>query len=108
MENFWTSNELFTYLLLYAAQANYIETEEEKMFIQERVDEETYKKIKLELKNDNDFQSFEKIESGIKFYKYTKDDIKTILEEVERLFYSDGSFDAIEKNMMMCLKRILK
>ncbi len=108
MNSYWTKNELQAYILLYAAQANFIETEEEKRFILSKVDDEVFEKIKLEIKHDNDYQCIEKIQSNLKFHQYTQDDIENLLNDIKSVFYSDGTFDSIEKNMMMYLKKILK
>ena len=41
----WTKDEFLAYLIIYAAQINQIETEEEKEFIISRFDSKTLKKI---------------------------------------------------------------
>ena len=45
----WTKDEFLAYLIIYAAQINQIETEEEKEFIESRFDSKTLKKIYKEI-----------------------------------------------------------
>ena len=57
----WTKNEFIVYLLIYAAQANQIETEEEKEFIESRFDLKMLKNIYKEINSDNDYQKIQKV-----------------------------------------------
>ena len=52
----WSKDEFLAYLLIYAAQINQIETEEEKEFIESRFDPKILKNIYKEINNDNDYQ----------------------------------------------------
>ena len=64
MENLklsWTKVEFMAYLLIYAAQINQIETEEEKEFIGSRFDSKLLKKIYKEINSDNDYQRIQKV-----------------------------------------------
>jgi len=108
IETNWTKEEFVAYLLLYAAQANYIETEEEKEIIFQKINKESYKKIHKEIANDNDFQSLEKILANIKKFEYTSKNIDLLLKEIDILYLSDGTCDPIEKTMFIGLKRLLK
>ena len=57
----WTKDEFLAYLIIYAAQINQIETEEEKEFIKSRFDSKTLKKIYKEINSDNDYQRIQKV-----------------------------------------------
>ena len=57
----WTRDEFIAYLLIYAAQINQIETEEEKEFIESRFDLKMLEKIYKEINNDNDYQRIQKV-----------------------------------------------
>lgn len=107
-ETNWTKEEFIAYLLLYAAQANYIDTEEEKEIISKKISYDFYKKIHKELEKDNDFQSLEKILANVKKFDYTSKNIDLLLKEIEILYLSDGICDPTEKSMFMGLKRLLK
>ena len=45
----WSKDEFLAYLLIYAAQINQIETEEEKEFIESRFDSKILKKVYKEI-----------------------------------------------------------
>ena len=52
----WTKEEFKAYLLIYAAQTNFIEAEEELEFIESRFNKDVINKIRKEIKNINDYQ----------------------------------------------------
>ena len=51
----WRKDELEAYLLFYCANADFVESDEEKKFIHSRVSDEVYSKIHLEFIKDKDF-----------------------------------------------------
>lgn len=104
----WTKEELSAYLLLYCANADYIETEEEIELIRSKVDRERYKAIHKEFDNDNDYQSIQKIESTIERLKLSEEQIDTLIGEMKTLFASEGNYDAAENALFTGLKKILK
>ena len=109
-ENFitnWTKPEFKAYLLLYCANADFIESTEEKEFIRRQVDEETFDKIHKEFDADNDYQSIQKIMLTAKRYNYSQDQINSLLEDIKKLFFSDGNFGTLERNLLVGLKRLL-
>ena len=88
MENInWTKEELVAYILLFAANANLEIENSEKNIIISKVDMETFSNIFIEFENDNDFQSIEKIVSGLKFHKYSKNDLNELMLEIKKLFF---------------------
>jgi hypothetical protein len=52
----WNKEEFKAYLLIYAANSNFLETEEEKELILSKVDADAYKKMHREYERDNDYQ----------------------------------------------------
>ena len=103
----WTREELKAYLLLYAANANYFETEEEKEVIMEMVNPETYKRIHRELDKDNDYQSIQKIQYNLKKFNYNLDGIDYLLEDIARVFNANGAYDDIDETIHLALRRLL-
>ncbi len=95
----WTHNEFKAYLLLYAANADYIVTDTEKDIIEELVNKKQLHKIYTELQHDNDIQSIKKIEGFLKKNNYSKENKATLLDEIKELFLSDGEFNQLEKIM---------
>lgn len=105
---YWTKNELVAYILLYAANSNFSESNEERDIIISKVDINEFQKIHEEFKNDNDYQSIQKIIHGVEAHNYSKEDISELFSDLRILLFADGEFDIQEKNMLMFLKKILK
>jgi len=108
METDWTKKEFKAYLLLYAAQADFNISPEEKEIILSKIDRKTYKKIMKELKADNDYQSIQKIQENIEKHNYSHKFLENLLNDIKEVFFADGSFDILERNMLMFLNKILK
>ncbi len=104
----WTKEEFKAYLLLYAANANYFESEAEKEKILLMVDENTYKRIHRELDHDNDYQSIQKILHNVEKFHYSKDDMDELISDINRVFDANGEHDLLEDELLMALKRLLK
>lgn len=104
----WTREEFKAYLLLYAANANFFESEEEKETILSMVDSLIYKRIHKELDHDNDYQSIQKILHNIEKFNYSKDFLDVLIEDIQRVFDANGEHDILEDNMLIALKKLLK
>lgn len=104
--NKWSKNELVAYILLYASQSDTKVTNKERNVIISKVDMETFDKIRTEFKKDNDYQSIQKIIAGLKDHNYTEMDIDLLLADIKMLFFSDGSFDVMERTMYKFLKKL--
>ncbi len=103
----WSRNEFKAYLLLYCANADFIETTEESEIIKSKIDSETYNSIHKEFNNDNDYQSLQKILSTIKRFEYSEEQIDILFSKIKELFLSDGEYDTIERNLYIGLKHLL-
>ena len=111
MENLklsWTKDEFIAYLLIYAAQANQIETVEEKEFIGARFDSKLLKKIYKEINNDNDYQKIQKVMVYTYQNNYLSKDLDDLLKEIKELLLCDGRFDVTEQALYYYLKKIFK
>jgi len=104
----WTKDELVAYVLLYAANSNFIEDNKEKNVIINRVDMQTFQKIHDEFDSDNDYQSLQKISQGLKEHNYNTEDINELLAEIKIMFFADGEFDVLERMMYRSLKSLLE
>jgi hypothetical protein len=111
MKNFetnWTKVEFKTYLLLYCANADYVETEEEKELLISRVDKDVLKKIHSEFNNDNDYQHIQKISHTAKRLGYTHKEVDVLLDKMKDLFFPKGhDMGTLEENMFRGLKHLL-
>ena len=111
MENIrisWSKDEFIAYLLIYAAQINQIETEEEKEFIASKIDSQTLKKIYKEINNDNDYQRIQKVMVYTYQENYLNQDLDNLLREIKELLLCDGKFDATEQALYHYLKKFFK
>ena len=104
----WTRDEFIAYLLIYAAQINQIETEEEKEFIESRFDSKILRKIYKEINNDNDYQRIQKVMVYTYQKNYLSKDLDDLLKEIKELLLCDGRFDATEQALHYYLKKMFK
>ena len=104
----WTKDEFLAYLIIYAAQINQIETEEEKEFIESRFDSKTLKKIYKEINSDNDYQRIQKVMVYTYQKNYLSHDLDNLLKEIKELLLCDGKFAATEQALYHYLKKIFK
>lgn len=103
----WTIKEFQTYLMAYAARSDLSISTEERDVILSLVDMDTYKDILQELAHDNDYQSAMKILKHKERFKYSHEDLEEIFKEIKELFFADGHFDTMEKNIFIALHRLL-
>ena len=102
----WTKDEFLAYLLIYAAQINQIETEEEKEFIESRFDSKILKKVYKEIDSDNDYQRIQKVMVYTYQENYLSQDLDHLLKEIKELLLCDGRFDVTEQALYYYLKKI--
>lgn len=101
----WTRDDLRIYLLIYCANADFVETPQELDFIKSKFGNEGFIKMHSEFEKDNDYQSIQKIQAAYQNLSYDSPD--ELIEEVREFFNSDGDFDVLERNLIMGLKHIL-
>ena len=108
MISIWTKEEFTTYVLLYVAHCNYIETEEESNYIISKIDEKLYNKIHTEIVMDTDEEvKLNKIKEYLGENKYSHDERKQLLEDIKNVIFADGTVDNSEKKVFNYLKKIL-
>ena len=103
----WTREEFKAYLLLYAANANYFETEEEKDTILSMVNADTYRRIHRELDRDNDFQSIQKIQYHLDKFGYTPEGVERLLNDINRIFDANGEHNEMNDTIQRAMRRLL-
>ena len=104
----WTKEEFKAFLLLYAAQTNFFETQEEIEFIESRFPNEIINKIRKQTNKLNDYEKSKIIINQIKSNEYSQSDLDEILVEIKELYKSDGVFDSLEQSIFSMLNRLLK
>jgi len=106
-DSIWSKDELIAYILLFAANSNFEESNKERNVIISKVDMQTFSDIHEEFDKDNDYQSLLKIQEGLERHDYSKTDLTQLFSDIKVLFYADGEFDVLERNMFDFLKKIL-
>ena len=104
----WTKEEFKAFLLLFAAQTNFIETQEEIEYIESKFPNEIINRTRKEINKLNDYQKSEIIVNQIKSNEYVQSDLDGILLEIKELYKSDGVFDSLEQSMFSMLEKLLK
>ena len=104
----WTKEEFKVFLLLFAAQTNFIETQEEIEYIESKFPNEIINRTRKEINKLNDYQKSEIIVNQIKSNEYVQSDLDEILLEIKELYKSDGVFDSLEQSMFSMLEKLLK
>ena len=104
----WTRDEFMAYVLIFCSLADCVETEEESQMVKQYVSDAGFKRIHEEFDGDNDYQSIQKIRSAIERFHYSEAELDKLVEEIKSLFMADGTFDIMESNMLMGLRRVLK
>lgn len=104
----WTRDELVAYIMLFAANSDFRESNQERNVIISKVDMQTFQEIHDEFDNDNDYQGIKKIMTSLEQHNYSKDDIDVLIADIKTLFFSDKEFNIMERNMLRFLEKLLK
>ena len=104
----WTKEEFKAFLLLFAAQTNFIETQEEIEYIESKFPNEIINRTRKELNKLYDYLNSAIIVNQKKSNEYVQSDLDEILLEIKELYKSDGVFDSLEKSMFYMLEKLLK
>lgn len=103
----WTKEEFETYVLLFAAHCNQIETKEEVNYILSRVGENVYNKVHTEIVISSERENEQRIIDYLRVNSYSKDQKRALLNEVKEVFFADGTVDQSEKKAFNFLKELL-
>jgi hypothetical protein len=104
----WTRDELVAYIMLFAANSDFRESNQERNVIISKVNMQIFQEIHDEFDNDNDYQGIKKIMTSLEQHNYSKDDIDVLIADIKTLFFSDKEFNIMERNMLRFLEKLLK
>lgn len=104
----WSKNDLKAYLLLFAANADFVETKDEKQFIKSKAGKDEYRHIHDEFEEDTDYERIQKIQKFVEKEDYSDEQIEDLLSEMKELFKSDGEYKGAERSIYYGLKKVLK
>ena len=104
----WNKEDFKLYLLIYASQANFFESEEEMDIIESKFNKDDVDRIYKQVKKLNDYHRCQIIIDYISKNHLTQDELDSYLLEINEIFNSDGSFDILEQQSFYMLKKLLK
>lgn len=104
----WTRTEFEAYVLLYAAQCNLLETEEERDYILSKVDEKTFNKVHTQIVFDREEDIIENIKEYLLMNKFSQEEKRNLINDIKEVFFADGTVDKMEKQIFVVLQKILK
>ena len=103
----WTYHDFLAYLLIYAASADFVITEEEKTLICTKVGEESYNKIMEKYQKDGNYQGLQTIIDLSDKYFPKKEDKMKLLKDMQEIFMADDEFSGSEKRMFKAFEIFL-
>lgn len=104
----WTKKELVAYILLYIANSDFEQTNDETEYMLSRVDKETYASVHNQFDKDNDYQCIQNIIEAVKTHNYYEDDYAELFADVKLMIYADGKADVTEEATLSFLRKIIK
>lgn len=107
MSDNWSERDLLAYFLLYCANADFTENEDERRLIESKVGSVDLDDIRYEFGKDNDSESLSKIQKAVTRLNYSSAEVNGLLVHAKELFMSDEDYDILEKNMHRALKKVL-
>lgn len=103
----WNEEQFKAYLMIYAANSNFYESEEEKELILSKVNPDIFKTMHREYDHDNDYQSLQKILYCINKFGYSEEEINNLEKDIKAVLLADGKNEEVERNMFLGLHRLL-
>ncbi len=104
----WNAHEFKVYLLLFAANADFELTKEEKESILLKATKTEYQHIHKIFEKDTDIERIETILSFREQFFNTEKNAEKIIAEIFKFLNSTGEFNTNEENFFRIFKKILK
>lgn len=106
-ETQWSKEELKTYILLLSAKADKVETEEEIQLIKAKTSDKIFNKMYLEVQNDVEDESLEKIQDVLEKHHYSELELCELKNEIQQIFAADRKIPMAESNLGRILENII-
>ena len=103
----WTYEEFSTFAMLYAASINTDVESEDEALIRQRVDEDTFKKIKSVFGQCSDIKCIELLRAYHDRYMADEASRQRLLDDVRKLFEADEKFTNYERELVHMFKMVL-
>lgn len=104
----WTFEDYFAFLLVYAAEADFVIREDERQHIIGKVGEHRFVELLGHFKDLKDIDRINLIYEFKDKYCTTQEDAEKAMKEVEEVLKEDDHLSAVEEEILISIKRILK
>ena len=104
----WTFNDYFAFLLVYAAESDFVVREKERALIISKVGEERFRTMLSYFKDLKDVERIDLVYAFKGKYCMAPEDIEKVLTEVKEVLRADGHFGAVEEEIFLSIRKILK
>ena len=104
----WLFDDYFAFLLVYAAEADFVIREEERDAIVKKVGQERFFQLLAYFKDLKDVDRIDIVYEFKDKFCTTPDDGKKTIAEVENILRTDHHLSAVEQELLLSLKKILK
>lgn len=104
----WTFEDFHTFLLVYAAEADFVIREEERQFIIDKIGEPRFLKFLALFKEMKDIDRIEVVYQFRDQYCKTEEDSNKTLQELKEMLQSGDGINPMEEEILISIKRILK
>lgn len=103
----YSFEDFIAYVMIYAAEADFVITEEERAHIIFKVGSEEFERMLLLFESNSDMQAIEFILAMEKRHveKGAEGDLMQVIRDV---MFSDGEFDTLERNVFTALERLVQ
>lgn len=103
----WTSDEFMAFMMIYAAYADNFFATEEKDLIIEKVGQKVFEEVHDYYQSLSDMDRIMDIASFRDKYIDTPEKKQMVLDEMEKIFKSDGEFARVEQEVLKSMAAIL-
>lgn len=103
----WNNEEFVTFVLLYASHVDMDFSEEEKNKIVERLPNGTFDKMYEIFKDMSDYEALQSILSYKGIYYPTPDRKKELLDKIKLVFFADGDYSVMERELLHFLDKLM-
>ena len=102
----WKRKEFIAYLMLYAAMTDGVLEKLEKRDIVEKMGQEVYDTVNAIFEKDDEANSVKRIKDYVAHHNL-ENEVSSILQEVDRIFYVNGSYEDSEVDRYISIKKLL-
>lgn len=104
----WTFNDYFAFLLVYAAESDFVVREKERDIIIQKIGEERFNKMLSHFKDLKDVERIDLVYAFKGKYCFNPDETDSVLAEVKEVLKADGHYGAVEEEIFISIRKILK